>query len=141
MLTCAKSVRYAESQHRQIATLRRAQPDPQVEIHPDAAADRAIAAGDWVRIVTPNGAVRARARLNSTLDPGVVCGQHGWWQGCTELELPGYPPYGPDSANLNLILQQTPADPVSGSSPLRASLCEIERIEALDAGEEHAHRA
>jgi hypothetical protein len=47
VLTCAKSVRFAESQHRQIAKLRRATPDPQVEIHPDAAADRAIAAGDW----------------------------------------------------------------------------------------------
>ncbi|HSD79233.1 MAG TPA: molybdopterin-dependent oxidoreductase, partial [Solirubrobacteraceae bacterium] len=133
VLTCAKSVRFAESQHRQIATLRRATPDPQVEIHPDTAADRAIAAGDWVRIVTPNGAVRARARLNSSLDPGVVCGQHGWWQECAELGLAGYPPYGPDSANLNLILRQTPADPVSGSSPLRASLCEVERIDAPDA--------
>jgi anaerobic selenocysteine-containing dehydrogenase len=133
VLTCAKSVRFAESQHRQIAMLRRATPDPQLEIHPDAAADRAIAAGDWVRIVTPNGAVRARARLNSSLDPGVVCGQHGWWQECAELGLPGYPPYGPDSANLNLILRQTPGDPVSGSSPLRASLCEVERIAASDA--------
>jgi anaerobic selenocysteine-containing dehydrogenase len=129
VLTCAKSVRFAESQHRQIAMLRRAQTDPQVEIHPDAAANRSIAAGDWVRIVTPNGAVRARARLNSSLDPGVVCGQHGWWQNCAELGLPGYPPYGPDSANLNLVLQQTPGDPVSGSSPLRASLCDIERAE------------
>ena len=121
-----------------IATLRRAQPDPQVEIHPDAAAERAITSGDWVRIVTPNGAVRARARLNSTLDPGVVCGQHGWWHGCAELGLAGYPPYGPDSANLNLTLQHAPADPVSGSSPLRASLCQIERIEAQDAREERA---
>jgi anaerobic selenocysteine-containing dehydrogenase len=132
VLTCAKSVRFAESQHRQIAMLRRATPDPQVEIHPDAAAARAIAAGDWVRIVTPNGAVRARARFNSSLDARVVCGQHGWWQECTELGLPGYPPYGPDSANLNLILRQTPSDPVSGSSPLRASLCEVERIEPPD---------
>jgi anaerobic selenocysteine-containing dehydrogenase len=131
VLTCAKSVRFAESQHRQIATLRHATPDPQVEIHPDAAAARAIAAGEWVRIVTPNGAVRARARLNSSLDPGVVCGQHGWWQECAELGLPGYPPYGPDSANLNLVLRQTPSDPISGSAPLRASLCEIERVATL----------
>jgi anaerobic selenocysteine-containing dehydrogenase len=130
VLTCAKSVRFAESQHRQIAALRRATPDPQVEIHPDVAAARSIAAGDWVRIVTPNGAVRARARLNSSLDPAVVCGQHGWWQECAELGLAGYPPYGPDSANLNLVLRQTPADPISGSSPLRASLCEIERAAA-----------
>ena len=42
------------------------------------------------------------------------------------------------SANLSLILQQAPADPVSGSSPLRASLCQIERIDAQDAREERA---
>jgi hypothetical protein len=27
--------------------------------------------------------------------------------------------------NLNLVLRQTPSDPISGSSPLRASLCDI----------------
>ena len=46
--------------------------------------------------------------------------------------LAGYPPFGEDSANLNLILRQTPGDPVSGSSPLRASLCEVERIDDPD---------
>ncbi len=51
---------------------------------------------------------------------------------------------GPDSANLNLILRQTPADPVSGSSPLRASLCQIERIDtphaaAAKQAEPHTH--
>ncbi|WP_372788133.1 molybdopterin-dependent oxidoreductase [Paraconexibacter sp.] len=130
VLTCSKSVRFAESQHRQVASLRRASPDPQVELHPDAASARAIGAGDWVRIATPNGTVRARARLNPTLDPGVVCGQHGWWQDCKELGLPGFPPYGPDSANLNLVLRQEPADPIGGCAPLRASLCEVEKIEA-----------
>jgi hypothetical protein len=39
--------------------------------------------------------------------------------------LSGRPPYGPDSANLNLVLRQTPSDPISGSSPLRASGCDV----------------
>jgi hypothetical protein len=64
-------------------------------------------------------------KLNASLDPGVVVGQHGWWQACDELGLPGYPPYGPDSANLNLVLRQGPSDPVSGSAPMRASVCEV----------------
>ena len=34
-------------------------------------------------------------------------------------------PYGPDGVNLNLVLRQTPSDPVSGRSSLRASLCEV----------------
>jgi len=126
VLTCAKSLRFCETQHRQIAELRRAVPDPQVELHPDTATARGIAAGDWVRISTPHGSVRARAKLNATMDPGVVCAQHGWWQGCEELGIPATDPYEPDGVNLNLVLSQTPSDPISGSSPLRASLCQVE---------------
>jgi anaerobic selenocysteine-containing dehydrogenase len=125
VLTCAKSLRYCESQYRQVAELRRAAPDPEVEMHPDTAAARGISAGDWVRITTPNGVVRARARFNAGLDPGVVCAQHGWSQGCDELDLPPSNPLEPGGVNLNLVLRQTPSDPVSGSSPLRASLCDV----------------
>lgn len=125
VLTNAKSLRFCESQHRQIAELRRAAPDPLVEVHPETAADRGIGAGDWVRISTPNGVVRARAKLNAGLDPRVVCAQHGWWQGCDELDLPHSDPYEEGGVNLNLVLRQTPSDPVSGTQPLRASLCDV----------------
>jgi anaerobic selenocysteine-containing dehydrogenase len=125
VLSCAKSLFFCETQHRQVARLRKSSPDPLVELHPDTAAARGITGGDWVSIATPGGSVRARAKLNAHLDPGVVFGQHGWWEACDELGLPGYPPYGPGSANLNLVLSQTPSDPISGSSPLRASVCEL----------------
>jgi anaerobic selenocysteine-containing dehydrogenase len=125
ILTCAKSLHFCETQHRNVASLRRRVPDPQVELHPDTARERGIAGGDWIRLSTPQGSIRARATLDASLDPQVVCGQHGWWQACAELDLPGYAPLGPDSANLNLVLRQQPSDPVSGSSPLRASLCDV----------------
>lgn len=125
ILTCAKSVWFCETQHRNVASLRRRVPDPQVEMHPDAALARGIEDGAWVRLETPLGSIRARAKLTTVLDPGVVCGQHGWWQACPELGLPGYPPLGPESANLNAVLSQRPSDPISGSSPLRASVCQV----------------
>jgi anaerobic selenocysteine-containing dehydrogenase len=125
VLSCAKSLFFCETQHRQVAALRKSAPDPQLELHPATAAARGITAGDWISLETPNGSVRARAKLNSSLDPQVVFAQHGWWQACDELGLPGYAPYGPDSANLNLVLRQTPSDPISGSSPLRASVCDV----------------
>ncbi|MCA1696260.1 MAG: molybdopterin-dependent oxidoreductase, partial [Actinobacteria bacterium] len=128
VLTCAKALHFCESQHRQIASLRRHVPDPEIELHPDTAAARGIAGGDWVEIATPKGSVRARASFNATLAPGVVCGQHGWFEPCEELDLPGHPPFGPGSANLNLVLSQIPSDPISGSSPLRAQLCEVTRV-------------
>lgn len=128
VLTCAKSLHFCETQHRQVAKLRSRAPDPQVELHPDTATARDIAKGDWVEIATPKGRVRARAAFNSSLAPDVVCGQHGWFEPCEELDLPGHPPFGPDSANLNLVLSQTPSDPISGSSPLRAQVCDVTRL-------------
>jgi anaerobic selenocysteine-containing dehydrogenase len=125
VLTCSKALQFCETQHRQVATLRRHAPDPEVELHPDAAASRGIGSGDWVEVRTPKGEVRARAVLNDSLPPDVVSGQHGWFEPCDELGLPGFPPFGPGSANLNLVLNQTPSDPISGSSPLRAQTCNV----------------
>ena len=125
VLTCAKLAQYCHSQHRGLPSLRRAVPDPQLEIHPDAAAARGVADGDWIAIETPAGRARARARFNASLHPGVVCGQHGWWQACDELDAPGFDPFAADGANFNLLVELGAADPVSGSVPHRSGLCEV----------------
>ncbi|HET7714022.1 MAG TPA: molybdopterin-dependent oxidoreductase [Bauldia sp.] len=129
ILTSAKDTHFCETQHRNVASLRRRAPDPQVELHPEAAAARGIAAGDWVRILTPVGSVRARARLNEALSRDVVSGQHGWWEPCEEIGAPGYDPFGPDGANLNLLIDRRAVDPVSGTAPHRSFMCDV----ALDA--------
>ena len=128
VLTSAKSTWFCESQHRGLPGLRRRALDPQIEVHPDAAAARGIAEGDWVSIETPTAAVRARAVFNPSLEPSVVCGQHGWWQGCEEIGAPAFDPFGDDSANLNLLFTHEPSDPVGGSVPLRASMCQVRRL-------------
>ncbi len=126
VLTCAKSLRFCESQHRNIASLRRAEPDPEVELHPSAPRPSgACARATGCASRRPGAASGLGPSSTRTSLPDVVCGQHGWWQAGPEVDQPGYPPYGPDSANLNLVLRQGPSDPISGSAPLRASLCEI----------------
>ncbi len=129
ILTCAKHTLFCESQHRALPSLRRQAMEPEVELHPAAAAERGITPGDWVTIETPGGRVRARARMNDTLQPNVVCGQHGWWQACQEIGAPGYDPFGPDGANFNLIIGNEAIDPISGSVPHRAYLCQIGRAD------------
>ena len=52
VLSCAKSLFFCESQHRQVAALRKSAPDPLVEIHPCTAETRGIKAGDWVSLDT-----------------------------------------------------------------------------------------
>jgi anaerobic selenocysteine-containing dehydrogenase len=125
ILTSTKHTLFCESQHRSLPSLRRLARDPEVELHPAAAAERGIAAGDWVSIETPAGSVRARARLNDALMPDVVCGQHGWWEACPEIGAPGYDAFSDDGANLNLIIGNDAIDPISGSVPHRAYLCEV----------------
>ncbi len=127
ILTCAKHTLFCESQHRALPSLRRQAMDPEVELHPTTAAERGIRPGDWVYIETPEGSVRARARLNDTLKPDVVCGQHGWWQACPELGAPGYDPFDSNGANFNLIIGNGAIDPISGSVPHRAYLCQVRR--------------
>ena len=129
ILTCAKDTQFCQSQHRALPSLRRRSPEPEVELHPAAAAERGIRAGDWVRVETPAGRIRVRARFNDSLDPRVACGQHGWWQACPEIGAPGYDPFGPDGANYNAIIGNAAIDPVSGSVPHRAYLCQITRAD------------
>jgi anaerobic selenocysteine-containing dehydrogenase len=129
ILTCAKHTQFCESQHRGLASLRRRARDPEVELHPEAAAERNIDPGDWVTVETAEGRIRARARLNDSLEPRVVCGQHGWWQACPEIGAPGHDPFGPDGANFNLIIGNAAIDPISGSVPHRAYLCQVRRAD------------
>ena len=128
VLTSAKSLHYCHSQHRGMPSLRRREPDPTVEMHPDAAAARDIENGDWVRLATPDGAVRARAALRASLDPRVVSATHGWWQACSALDLPGYDATSAEGANVNAVIGNQDTDPISGSVPHRSYLCEITRI-------------
>lgn len=129
VLTSAKHALFCESQHRALPSLRRLALEPEVELHPTAAAARGIESGDWVAIHTPLGSVRARARLDDTLAPDVVCAQHGWWQACEALGAPGYDPFSAAGANLNLVIGDDVTDPVSASVPHRAYLCDVRRVD------------
>jgi anaerobic selenocysteine-containing dehydrogenase len=127
-LTSAKSPLYCHSQHRNLARLRRLEPDPVAELSPATAAARGIGEGDWLAIATPRGRVRARAQLNAALADGIVAARHGWWQACPELELPGYDALDSAGANLNLAIGVEAADPVSGAAPHRCYPCQIEKL-------------
>jgi anaerobic selenocysteine-containing dehydrogenase len=133
VLTCAKPGLFCQSQHRALPSLRKRVPDPTVVLHPEAARARQIAQGDWVCIETPAGSVRARAHLNADLDPRVVVGEHGWWQGCAALGASAYDPFSQEGANYNLLIGSDTLDPISGTASHRAYLCEIRPV-AEDTG-------
>jgi anaerobic selenocysteine-containing dehydrogenase len=100
--------------------------DPEVMLHPATATRRGIAAGDWVSIETPTGAMRARALLNANIDRRVVVGEHGWWQAAPEANAPGYDPFSPQG--YNLTVDPTARDPISGTTAHRSGRCEVSPI-------------
>jgi anaerobic selenocysteine-containing dehydrogenase len=132
VLTCAKPTLFCQSQHRALASLRKGAPDPEIDLHPLAAAERGITPGSWVEVETPAGGLRARARLNDKLDPRVVVGEHGWWQACEALGVSGYDPFSSRGANFNATVDATIRDPISGTPTHRANLCEVRLAKGLE---------
>src|SRR5207302_7868305 len=78
VLTSAKPTLFCQTQHRALPSLRKRALDPEVELHPSAAASRGITIGQWVAIETPEGSVRARACLHDNLDPAPGVRGDGW---------------------------------------------------------------
>lgn len=127
VLTFHRVVQFCDQQHRNIPRLRRQVPDPCLEIHPDTAKAGGIEDGEWVVLETVMGQVRLKAKFRDSLHPRVVTTQYGWWQGCQELDRPGYDPFGPDGANANLLIANEAIDPISASVPHRSQMCRVRK--------------
>jgi anaerobic selenocysteine-containing dehydrogenase len=125
VLTNAKFTTYIHSQQRALASLRKASPEPSADIHPETALHFGIKNKAWMIVESPRGAIKVKAHVTTNIIPGVVCCQHGWWQGCKELELPGYSAYDSSGANPSTLIGPDLADPVSGSLPHRSYLCRV----------------
>jgi anaerobic selenocysteine-containing dehydrogenase len=105
---------YVHGWLRNIPYLRKMQPDTWIQIHPDTAKVRGIADRDWVIVESPHGWIKVRAIYFSGTLPDVVMGLHGWWQGCDELGLPGFPLLN-GGANINIMYT---VDPEKAFDPL-----------------------
>lgn len=124
LTTGARIPFFFNSEHRQIRKLRKAHPDPIVEIHPDTARPFGIQGGDWVWIETPRGKIRQRARVTDEIDPRVIHVEHGWW-----FPEEAGPEHGIWTSNANVLTSnEPPYDPAMGTYQLRALLCRIEPV-------------
>ena len=121
LTTGARIPYFFNSEHRQLKKLRKAHPDPLVEIHPETAAALGIRNGDWVWIETLRGKIQQRAKVTTDVDPKVVHVEHGWW--FPEEEGPEH---GVWKSNANMLTRNGPPyDPAMGTYHLRGLLCRI----------------
>lgn len=123
LTTGARSREFFHSEGRQIESLRRLNPDPLVEIHPDTAASLGIGDGDWVWIETGNGRIQMRAKLFDGIALDVVSAQHAWW-----FPEEAAPDYGWKKSSVNLLFgSDSGYDPETGSECIRSTLCKVYR--------------
>ena len=127
-LTFFRDIHFCDEQHRNIPQLRRALPDPFLEIHPSPAMAQGIHNGAWISLETANGKVKLKAKFNESLHPSIVATVYGWWQSCKDLDLPGHNPFSKNGANLNLLVPNADADPISASVAHRGQRCRVVKI-------------
>jgi anaerobic selenocysteine-containing dehydrogenase len=116
---------------RNVPYLREIQPDPWLHIHPETAKARGIEDGDWVIVESPHGWIKVKALYFPGIRPDTVMSLHGWWQGCDELGLPGYPILD-GGANVNLMYSTDPDkafDPIVTAMP-KQTLVEVRKAES-----------
>ena len=125
VLTSFRIMQFIGPQNRNTPRLRGKQPDPFMEIHPDTAKAAGIADGDWAIVENTNGRAQLKAKYTASIHPRVITAPYGWWQECTELDLPGHDPFGADGANLNRLVPDADIDPISASVPHRSRMCRV----------------
>ena len=80
-------------------------------MHRDTAAKYGISDQDTVEVQTKRGAIHIKASVTEDIIPGVVNISHGWHE-----------------ANVNILTDDAPADPVLGNPSLKAMLCRVAKV-------------
>jgi len=110
---------FYHSAFRNIPSLRKHAPDPELQIHPETAKELGMDDGEWVYLSSPRGRVEIKIKYFDGTHPKVVHSPHGYWYGVEN---------GWKRLNINILNDNQNTDPVTGSLPLKGLLCRIEKI-------------
>jgi len=103
---------FVHSQFRNIPGLLKREPEPFVDLHPEDARARGISDGNDVRIETPNGRIRMKAKVSTIVHPGAVRIAWGWGEMSSDF-------------NLNDLTEDERRDPLCSTTPNRCFMCNV----------------
>ena len=112
------------SEHRQVARLRRMDPWPYIEIHPDTAAELGFVDGEWVWVENQLGRAKRTVKITPIVDPRVVSCDHGWW-------LPERDPenlYDVFDVNINNLVPMSCGKSGFGAN-YKTSICKLYKVQ------------
>lgn len=121
-LVCSAGLKlglHTHTQFRSLPWIKAKEPEPFGEIHPDTASDLNVGDGEWMRVVSPQGSLKVKARVCRRVHPRIVCVTHGYGE-----------PYTSGDGLCNEITSQEGRDPIAGCTGNRSFLCRVEKAEA-----------
>jgi anaerobic selenocysteine-containing dehydrogenase len=121
--TGRRSPVFFHTEHRMISILRRLDPEPIVEIHPETAKRLGVEDGEWVVLENWMGRVRLKAKLTKVVPEWMVMATHGWWFPEREPSEPEL--FGVWEHNVNQLLPMGEVGEDGLGSPIKHSLCRI----------------
>lgn len=122
ILTSAKIPVFFHSMNRNLPSLRKVHPEPEISIHPETAKKIEVEGGDWVWIENEMGRAKFKAKVNSNIDSRVVVAEHGWW--FPEKEVSEF--YNWKESNINVLTKNDPPyEPSIGTVNLRGIACRL----------------
>jgi len=111
LISGCRSKYFTHSQYRNIPSLRKLNPEPLLEIHPDTAKGLGISDSNMVKVSSPRGEITIKAKVTEDIHPSVVSVPHGW-----------------PEANINLLTDDAARDPISAYPGFRCGLCKVSKI-------------
>lgn len=121
LTTGGRNLVYYHSSHRNIPSLHKKSPDPELQIHPDTARALGLEEGEWVYLATSRGRVEIKIKFFAHIHPDVVHAPHGYWYGVKK---------GWERVNINMITDNRfeTLCPVTAGVGIKALLCRIEKM-------------
>ena len=111
--TSMRPAQFVHTKLKNIDVLSKSYPEPFIWIHPDDAHIRGIIEGQAVKVSSPQGMIRIKARLTEDTKPGLVWVDFGWENPTDE------------KASINVLTNDLFFDPISGGTPNRIFPCEV----------------
>lgn len=111
----ARNKRFVNSQYRGIPSLVQREKGCVIDIHSDDAQKYEILQGDLVKVETPRGCIRMKARISDVIRPGIIRVAWGWGD------------LNPDY-NLNCLTDDERRNPVVGTPSGRSFMCRISKV-------------
>ena len=122
-ITGCKVMPFFHTEGRNVPSLRKLHPRPNVDMHPETADRLGFSEGQRVKVSTPHGSQKFYLHRDDRMQIDTVHAEHAWWF----AEQAG-PDYGSFTSNVNLLFNHENFDPLNGAESLKSALCRVDPL-------------